>query len=54
MKHWKTFLLTIFLWSLLTINSAFAQSAPVEVKISLGSSQGDLKFFPSQLNFVAG
>lgn len=33
---------------------AFAQSAPVEVKISLGSPQGELKFFPNQLNFVAG
>jgi uncharacterized cupredoxin-like copper-binding protein len=33
---------------------AFAGSAPLEVKISLGSGQGELKFFPSQLDFVAG
>ncbi|RPH88449.1 MAG: biphenyl 2,3-dioxygenase [Chroococcales cyanobacterium metabat2.561] len=33
---------------------AFAGSVPLEVKISLGSEQGELKFFPSQLNFIAG
>ena len=33
---------------------AFAGSAPLEVKISLGSEQGELKFFPSQLDFIAG
>ncbi len=33
---------------------AFAGSAPLEVKISLGSGQGELKFFPSQLDFIAG
>jgi len=33
---------------------ACAQSVPLEVKISLGSGQGELKFFPSQLNFIAG
>lgn len=33
---------------------AFAGAAPLEVKISLGSGQGELKFFPSQLNFIAG
>lgn len=33
---------------------AFAGPAPLEVKISLGSGQGELKFFPSQLNFIAG
>lgn len=54
MHYWKTFLLTFCLWWLLNLTPAFAQSAPVEVKISLGSSQGELKFFPSQLNFVAG
>jgi uncharacterized cupredoxin-like copper-binding protein len=33
---------------------ACAQSVPLEVKISLGSGQGELKFFPSQLDFIAG
>ena len=33
---------------------ACAGAAPLEVKISLGSGQGELKFFPSQLNFIAG
>ncbi len=33
---------------------ACAGSAPLEVKISLGSGQGELKFFPSQLDFIAG
>ncbi|MFM7790155.1 MAG: cupredoxin domain-containing protein [Microcystis panniformis] len=33
---------------------AFAGSAPLEVKISLGSGPGELKFFPSQLDFIAG
>ena len=33
---------------------AFAGAAPLEVKISLGSGQGELKFFPSQLDFIAG
>ncbi|GCL53482.1 blue-copper-protein-like protein [Microcystis aeruginosa NIES-3806] len=33
---------------------AFAGAAPLEVKISLGSRQGELKFFPSQLDFIAG
>jgi uncharacterized cupredoxin-like copper-binding protein len=54
MRFWKALLLTFCLWGLLTLTPAFAQSAPVEVKISLGSSQGELKFFPSQLNFIAG
>ena len=33
---------------------ACAGSARLEVKISLGSGQGELKFFPSQLDFIAG
>ena len=33
---------------------SFAGPAPLEVKISLGSGQGELKFFPSQLDFIAG
>jgi uncharacterized cupredoxin-like copper-binding protein len=33
---------------------ACAGAAPLEVKISLGSGQGELKFFPSQLDFIAG
>lgn len=45
---------TIFCCSLLWIPTAIAAQAPIEVKVSLGNSAGELKFFPANLEFKAG
>jgi uncharacterized cupredoxin-like copper-binding protein len=52
-KQLKLVLITVIF--LLTFTaSVFAQEIPIEVKISLGNSAGELKFFPDKLEFVAG
>lgn len=47
--------LGILLWSLAIWSlPASAQPAMTEVKVSLGNSAGELKFFPDRFKFVAG
>ena len=40
-------------WILINPTPALA-ATPVEVQVSLGNSDGELKFFPNQLEFIAG
>lgn len=44
----------IFAWGLLSTSAALAAPEVTVVKVSLGSSANELKFFPNQLQFVAG
>lgn len=53
-RFWKTLTLTLCLWGLTFLPIALAQNTPIEVKVSLGNPQGQLKFFPDKLNFIAG
>jgi uncharacterized cupredoxin-like copper-binding protein len=54
----KSTLLAIFLSSCLllaSVSPAFANVVqPIEVKVSLGNSAGDLRFFPDNLEFKTG
>ena len=43
-----------FSGSLIAINPVGASEQPIEVKVSLGNSAGELKFFPDSLEFIAG
>ena len=54
---WKilTILLTIVICnSFLGRSTALANTQTTEMKVSLGNSQGELKFFPNELQFEAG
>jgi uncharacterized cupredoxin-like copper-binding protein len=42
------------IFSLILINPVLAKEIPTEVKISLGNSAGELKFFPDNLQFITG
>jgi len=42
------------IFSLIFIMPVFAKEIPTEVKISLGNSAGELKFFPDNLQFITG
>jgi uncharacterized cupredoxin-like copper-binding protein len=53
-RLWKSLVLTVCLWVWLWVPISSAQTAPIEVKVSLGSPQGELKFFPDTLQFTAG
>jgi uncharacterized cupredoxin-like copper-binding protein len=53
-RLWKSLVLTVCLWVCLWVPIATAQTALIEVKVSLGSPQGELKFFPDTLQFTAG
>jgi uncharacterized cupredoxin-like copper-binding protein len=53
-RLWRSLLLTVCLWVWLWVPIATAQTAPIEIKVSLGSPQGELKFFPDTLQFTAG
>lgn len=49
------FLIAIFLYSIFwEVPIALADTQPTEIKVSLGNNQGELKFFPSSLEFEAG
>ena len=47
-------LIMLFSNSCLGMPTAFANAQTTEVKVSLGNSQGELKFFPDTLQFEAG
>ena len=50
-----TILLTIIIChSFLKIPTALASNQTTEIQVSLGNSQGELKFFPDKLEFEAG
>ena len=55
-KPWRTIkLITLTFFISLLINLPVQAATNVtEVKISLGNTQGELKFFPNNLEFVAG
>jgi uncharacterized cupredoxin-like copper-binding protein len=53
-RFWRSLFLTVCLWVWLWVPIASAQTAPIEVRVSLGSPQGELKFFPDTLQFTAG
>jgi uncharacterized cupredoxin-like copper-binding protein len=44
----------IFCCGMLWMSPSLAQQSVTEVKVSLGNSAGELKFFPNNLEFVAG
>ncbi|AFY75831.1 MAG: cupredoxin domain-containing protein [Hydrococcus sp. C42_A2020_068] len=44
----------IFCWTTIVTAPSLAARSVTEVKISLGNSAGELKFFPSDLKFMAG
>jgi uncharacterized cupredoxin-like copper-binding protein len=44
----------IFCWTIILTTPVLAAQSVTEVKVSLGNSAGELKFFPSDLKFVAG
>jgi uncharacterized cupredoxin-like copper-binding protein len=50
-KQVKLILITLIL-SLILVSPVLAKEIPTEVKISLGNSAGELKFFPENLQFV--
>lgn len=52
-KQVKLILITLIL-SLILTTPVLAKEIPTEVKISLGNSAGELKFFPDNLQFVTG
>ena len=58
-RQWLNRCLWIIAWVFLCLGivstpSAFAAPQATEVKVSLGNSANELKFFPSELEFVAG
>ena len=53
-KRVVIYCITITLFSCLWLPLASANSALTEVKVSLGNSAGELKFFPSNLEFETG
>lgn len=56
-KFWKglrIFLALVFCWGMFSIFPASAKETITEIKVSLGNSAGELKFFPNQLEFVSG
>ncbi len=54
---WQNLLLlvvTLFASSLLLMSTALAEAQVNEIKVSLGNSSGELKFFPSSIELQAG
>lgn len=53
MKLIKLMIITL-IFSLILTSPVLAKEIPTEVKISLGNSSGELRFFPDNLQFMAG
>ncbi len=54
---WRYLRLSFLLFlasSLIWTSTALASQAPTEVKVSLGNTAGELKFFPARLEFETG
>jgi uncharacterized cupredoxin-like copper-binding protein len=48
-------ILAIAFWGFsIPVSAAAAAEKPIEVKVSLGNSAGELKFFPDHLEFIEG
>jgi uncharacterized cupredoxin-like copper-binding protein len=56
-KLWQTIVIMLVIvtcQSFLAISTALASTQNTEIKVSLGNTQGELKFVPSSLQFEAG
>lgn len=56
-RLWQTIiiiLVIIIVQSFLIVSTALANTQVTEVKVSLGNTEGELKFFPNALQFEAG
>ncbi|WP_019504276.1 cupredoxin domain-containing protein [Pleurocapsa sp. PCC 7319] len=53
-QFWLLLILSLLCLSLLGMPKALASQSNIETQVSLGNNAGELKFFPSELEFQAG
>jgi uncharacterized cupredoxin-like copper-binding protein len=53
-QYCQRLILLVILFSLFSMPITLADVSPIELKISLGNSSGELKFFPDNLTFKTG